>query len=614
MNRAIEWLDQQTNNMKLRPKLMITFYFISIVPLVVTAAFFYLTLTQSLGEEVGASMVQTTRQVDERISSFTEETTHLTKIIQFDSNTQAFLDWEDPADLSLIPSLQALRSLISTVTNQNTHLRSIHVINDHGNFLAESKDMFKLRFDFLHDPWYKEVVQHKGFRLLPAHEQNYVQGASVVSFAGRIFKVSDLKESGTLLLDFDTQFLSSMIDTIQVGKTGSVYLISREGKSVVSPGEDGESQSLIKQLYSQPAFNQDQGYLLTKINEVNTLVGFSTSKTTGWKIVAAVPFHELSGKIEALKWIILVLVCVALCFIVILAKYLSQAITSPMIRLAEYMKRVEKGDLSARVPIDRGDELGLLTRRFNHMLEQVQVLEEVVYLSEIRETRLQLLNRESELKALQMQINPHFLHNTLNTIKCVGEVYDVKEVAIMSEGLSEMFRYSIDTDKYKLLRQEIDHVQAYIQIIQVRYPERIRCHFDIPAHLEEQPVLKLILQPLVENAIEHGLIPKSSDGDIWISASVTNRKELVLRVVDNGVGLTSERLREIKQKLSRHGDEAADGEEPLVGHVGLYNVSQRLFLNYDGLGRLDIDYDSLLGTIAEIRLPLDEDREADINV
>lgn len=605
MNRLVELLDRWTHHMRLRTKLMIAVYFISIVPLVMTAAFFYFILAQSLEDEVGASMVQTARQVDERILSFVEETTHLAKIVQFDADTQAFLGWEDAADLTVIPNLQSLRNLITTITNQRTHLRGVYLVNDHGRFIYASKDTVNMGFDFLQDPWYRTAAGHKGFRLLPSHEQNYAQGAPVVTLAGRLFSFSDLQESGTLLMDFDEQYITGMIETIRVGQTGSVYLISQEGDPVVHLSRD--AQRLVESLNKLPQFKQKQGHIMERIDGVFTLIGFTTSPATGWKIVAAVPFHEVSGKIDMLQWVIFILLALAIAIIVILAKYFSQAITNPMIRLTEYMKRVEKGDLSARAPVDRGDELGLLTRRFNQMIEQVQDLQEVVYRSEIRETRLQLLNRESELKALQMQINPHFLHNTLNTMKCIGEVYDVKEVTIMSEGLAEMFRYSIDMEKYKLLRQELDHVQAFIQIVQVRYPERISCHYDVPAHLEEQPVLKLILQPLVENAIEHGLIPKGSAGHIRITAR-EERSELVLRVADNGVGIAAGRLREIRRKLDRRGDEQLAHEQLLAGHIGLVNVSQRLYLNYGEQGRLYIESEPQAGTVVEIRLPMDEER------
>lgn len=606
MNRFVEQLDRWTNHIRLQPKLLITFYFISIVPLVITAAFFYLTLTQSLEDEVGTSMVQTTRQVEERINSFMEETTHLANIIQFDSNTQAFLGWEDPADLFITPNLQALRNLITTITNQRTHLRSIYIVNDHGRYIFASQGLANMEFDFLNDPWYMNISKQKGFKLLPVHIQNYAQGAPVVTFEGRIFKVSDLKETGTLMFDFDREYLSNMIETIRVGQTGSVFLISEDGNSVASLS--GRASGFLENISRLPEFGEEEGYILKRIDGVNMLIGFSSSKSTGWKIVAAVPFQEVSGKIEALKWAILVLVCLAILIIVVLAKYLSQAITNPMILLTEYMRRVEKGDLSVRVPVERRDELGLLTRRFNHMLEQIQDLQEVVYHSEIRETKLHLLNRESELKALQMQINPHFLHNTLNTMKCVGEVYDVKEVTVMSEGLAEMFRYSIDTDKFKLIGQELDHVQAYIQIIQVRYPDRIQCHYEIPEHLNEFPILKLILQPLVENAIEHGLIPKVSKGNIWISAR-TDRGQLVLMVADDGVGLTGERLMEIKRKLEGLRDGQLDAKNLLAGHIGLVNVSQRLYLNYGDTGILRIESDPRVGTVVEIRLPIEEELE-----
>jgi two-component system sensor histidine kinase YesM len=171
-----------------------------------------------------------------------------------------------------------------------------------------------------------------------------------------------------------------------------------------------------------------------------------------------------------------------------------------------------------------------------------------------------------------------------------------------------MFRYSIDTEKYKQLRQEVDHVQAYIQIIQVRYPERIRCHYEIPEHLDDQPVLKLILQPLVENAIEHGLIPKGTYGNIRITAEA-DRNELILRVEDDGVGMTFNRLQEIKKTLGGLGEEHLDDEKLLAGHVGLVNVSQRLYLNYGELGRLSIESNHQAGTVVEIRLPMDKERE-----
>lgn len=611
MKRLAVRLDRWTSQIKLQPKLLITFYVVSFVPLITTAAFFYFASTKSLEEEVGASLIQTTRQVDERLSSFVEEMDQLAKIIHFDRNVQTFLSWEDPADLSMISSLQELRLFLEPIVNHRTHLNSVYLINDYGRMIFLSKDIAKIEYDFSKDTWYKNVVKQTEFRLLPAHPQDYVRGESVVTFAGRLFQMADLKERGTLLLDFNPQFFSDMTDSIRVGKTGSVFMLSPEGKAVIKNNE--KSKELIEHLKILSILEKDSGYLLTRIEGVQTLVGFSTSRSTGWKIIGVVPFQEVSGKIETIRKGVLIFALLGSFFILLVSKYLSKAITSPMLQLQEHMRLVEKGDFASRVPMDRGDEFGILTKRFNHMLDRLQKLKEEVYTAELRETQLQLLNRESELKALQMQINPHFLYNTLNTMKCVGEVYDVKEVTEMSEGLAEMFKYSIDNDKYKSLREEIDHVKAYMQIILVRYPGRIRCHFDIPPMLTGIPVLKLILQPLIENAIEHGLIPKGEEGNIWISAR-QEKVGLVLRVSDDGVGITDHRLIEIKQKL----DEKiiADNPDPnlLSGHIGLYNVKQRLYLNYGKKGMLLVDSHLHHGTVIEIRLPIDEDWEEDKHV
>jgi two-component system, sensor histidine kinase YesM len=602
VQKLAEKLDQWTSQFKLQTKLLVTFYMISFVPLLATAAFFYFASTKSLEEEVGASLIQTTRQVDERLSSNVEEMAHLTKFIYYDQNTQSFLHWKDPADQSIIASLQELRSFLEYIVAHRPHLNSVYLVNDFGRSIFGNKDIVKMNYDFPSDSWYKEVIKDTDFRLMPAHPQNYGNGEPVVTYGGRLFQVSDLEESGTLLMDFDPEYFSTITESIRVGKTGEVFMLTPDGNAVIK--NDKEHLGYYDHLMELNTLEKESGYLLTRIEGVQTLVGFSTSKSTGWKIIGVVPFAEVSGKIKTIRNGVLIFSILATLFILLVSKYLSHAITRPLLQLQDYMGRVETGDFSPRVPLERKDEFGTLTRKFNHMLERLEILKDKVYMSELRETKLQLLNRESELKALQMQINPHFLYNTLNTMKCVGEVYEVKEVAEMSEGLAEMFRYSIDNEKYKTLQDELEHVKAYLQIIQVRYPERVCCHFDISQSVSLVPVLKLILQPLVENALEHGLIPKGDKGNIWINA-FQEKNQLVVKVSDDGVGIEEQRLIEIKQKLAERLT-GISNSTLLSGHIGLDNVHQRLYLNYGEEGFLKVDSERENGTTVEIRLPIEE--------
>ncbi len=597
-----------------RPKLLFTFYIVSFLPLFLIATFFYVTSTQVLKEELGSYMVETGRQVDLRLHSFADEMENLTRIIHFDSNVQKYLNVQDQNDPATYTLQLNLRDFLRKVVNHRDYLWSIFVINDNGNVLFYSEDFVNpyfaswwhektLELNFQSDPLIEKIYINKDFRLYPPRPSKYLNTDVAVEYGGRIYQLNE--EKGTLILHFDPDYFSNMTDSIQLGETGFVALLSETGEPLFE--NKNISPSFLNQLPNLNVLNEESGYELVHLNGVRTLVAFNTSEKTGWKIVGVVPFHEVSGKINSMRNGIYIMSIIAILFILLFSKYLAQVITSPLLMLQNYMKQAEKGDLSLRVPLERGDEFGKLTRTFNNMLERLEQLKDKVYMSELREMKLQLLHRETELKALQMQINPHFLYNTLNTMKCIGEVFDVKEVSDMSESLSKMFQYSIDHEKYKMLYEEIEHVKAYLQIIQIRFPGQIECKMDIPSDLNNIPVLKLIIQPLVENAIEHGIIPKGTKGNIYIRAKQIDEVTLALQVIDDGVGISEDKLEEIQAKLvSKKTTNTINNMTS--SHIGLSNVQQRLHLNYGDRGKVKIASKPEQGTMIELQIPIDDMR------
>ncbi len=394
-----------------------------------------------------------------------------------------------------------------------------------------------------------------------------------------------------------------MSDSVQIGKTGYVAILSETGQLLFS--RESLSNELVDGLLDLQILERDSGYDSLNIEGVQTLVAFHTSPKTGWKIVSVVPFHEVSGTIANVRNSIYIIAGAAVLLVILFSRYLSQVITSPLFQLREYMRKAETGNFSLRVPLHRSDEFGMLTKTFNRMLERLESYKERVFLSEMREMKLQLLNRESELMALQMQINPHFLYNTLNTMRCIGEVYEVKEVAEMSESLGDMFKYSIEHNRYKRLEEEIRHVKSYLSIIQIRYQGLVHCHYDIPEQLNELPVLKLIVQPLVENAVEHGIIPMGGAGNIEIKARMDKDSVLVIQVHDDGIGIPEPKLLEIQDTL-RSLDDSFTSEAWSAGHIGLDNVQQRLRLNYGRKGRLTIQSKPHQGTTVQICIPIED--------
>jgi two-component system sensor histidine kinase YesM len=268
---------------------------------------------------------------------------------------------------------------------------------------------------------------------------------------------------------------------------------------------------------------------------------------------------------------------------------------------------VEKGNLDTRMPITRGDEFGKLGRRFNHMLEQIKVLKETVHRAQIREYRLKLLQRESEFAALQAQINPHFLYNTLNTMTCMAEVNDFEEMAQMSKSLAKMFKYSTGRSNYTSLGAELQHVQSYMQIIRTRYPGMLDFRLELDEDLKPVRILKLILQPLVENACVHGFKGLRRKGLIRVSA-VKERNELLICVTDNGVGISPGKLEQIRGSTAEQ--EGAQGEERgRAGHIGLVNVRSRLALYYEGRAGMNIESVPGEGTTVRLCIPLELGKE-----
>lgn len=275
-----------------------------------------------------------------------------------------------------------------------------------------------------------------------------------------------------------------------------------------------------------------------------------------------------------------------------ISRKITAGITVPIRRLSEATKQAASGDFAVRAQESSDDELTVLNTSFNRMVEKIGNL--------VEDIRIEQVNlRQAELKLLQAQINPHFLYNTLDSIIWLAEAGDMEQVVQMVSALSDFFRTTLSKGKdYIALEDEEVHICSYLQIQQLRYRDILEYKIQIPKELGDYQILKLTLQPLVENALYHGIKNKRGVGHI----EVTGKEEggcLVLRVRDDGIGMTEERLGQVRAII---GGEFAD--EKSKSGFGLFNVDQRLKLNYG------LDYglavDSLAGewTEASVKIPI----------
>lgn len=246
---------------------------------------------------------------------------------------------------------------------------------------------------------------------------------------------------------------------------------------------------------------------------------------------------------------------------------ISNSVSKPITNLCQTTDQVSKGDFSIRADISSGDEVATLAGSFNSMIEKIGEL--------VEDIKIEQLNlRATELKLLQAQINPHFLYNTLDTIIWLAEDKQTAQVVSMVSSLSDFFRTTLsDGRDYITLREEEAHIRSYLEIQQFRYRDILDYEIHIPEELYQYKVLKLTLQPLVENALYHGIKNKRGMGHIYVDAKVENHI-LTLAVEDNGIGMEKEALYALRKRVKK--ETVADKK----GGFGLSNVDERIRLNY----------------------------------
>ncbi|MFD0714485.1 sensor histidine kinase [Paenibacillus sp. GCM10027626] len=406
-----------------------------------------------------------------------------------------------------------------------------------------------------------------------------------------LIRVMDLnnmdREPNLLVLSLNKNKLLDLMKSLLPSPEAQIYLYTNQQELVAGNGTyDPQGKGLKASV---------PGMFAVKVD----------SRHSKWTLLLLQQEKELFKEINATRVFTYLIIIVSVILALLISWAVYSGIASPIQRLWRGMKSVGSGNFNVRLENDRTDEIGHLTHAFNKMVEEQKNLIKNHY-----EQQLRLAN--TELKFLQSQINPHFLYNTLDSIYWTAINYDVLEISEMVLNLSRFFRLSLNKGRETFTVEEtVTHLNYYIRVQQLRFLESFTVSYDLQEESKSIHVLKLLLQPLVENAILYGLEDKT-DGRLQIS-SRSDHQYLILTVRDNGAGIPKERLAYIRELLDNLSDFNIGPLSFLESNVqeafGLRNVFSRMKLFYGNEAELHLDSTEGSGTVVELRLPLEQCRE-----
>lgn len=420
----------------------------------------------------------------------------------------------------------------------------------------------------------------------------------VISIARRLVSPMTLEPIGMIVVDVNFKRFQEIAEKVIIGRTGYLYIIDSEGHYVYHPNllELGSSANFEK---LNDILNSESGSFVTSRGPKEMLT-YSHSSFLGWTLVTSIPYNEIVQGTEYIRRTIVYIVIITLAIAYLLGFGFVGSIIRPVRRLYKYMRRVESGDFSGRILVESKDEIGMLVHGFNTMATRLQGLMDEIYFSKLRETELALRHREMELKALQSQINPHFLYNTLETIRGMALEHSLDGISSIASSMGHLLRYNLKNKEQTVtVEEELRYAEIYMRIQKYRFEDRLVYEINIPDWAQQQLILKFSLQPIVENSIIHAMEPALGILKIVISA-IWNSEDnsIIVRIQDTGMGICEQKLQNIRYNLEQK-DVTTDGT-----NIGIINVHRRIRLLFGECYGISVESQVGQGVVVDIKLPL----------
>lgn len=561
----------------IRTSLLLSYLIIILISILVVGAISYYTSFYSTSQRMKQASAQIAQQIESNLDNDLHSKRNLLLAPYYD---RQYID-----GINAYPELDSnhqfvfRQSLVEIFlkffnTTPITDFSRFQIYFGNGQFLGSSGDSQSDPPDVItRTEWFKETVAANGQVYVFAADAKEPRNPKAKDYAySMAMMIRDFTNPNHFIIiraDYQNSLIRSM--ATHAGLTeGSEFLILDGKDRPVYASMDG-ADKLLETITSE--LGGASGSFWTEAGQNSYFVSYSKSGYSKWKTVLLVPRAEIFSPLAPIKMTILLTMLTAFVIVMLLSIMLGRIITKPILDLNKSINRIRRGDFSVRLQVNRKDEIGRIAQNFNLMQADLQEFIENKYIYQIK-------LQQAELKTLYSQINPHFLYNTLDSIKAMADYYQVEEIAMMSQSLADMFRYNIkSSDEYVTLREELEQVEHYIQIQSFRFEGRFQYVVQVDEALMDYPILKMTLQPLVENAFYHGIEPVRKRSTITVSA-YRQSDGVLLQVRDDGAGMSSEQLSNVRQELLRSMHREEQFLSTTSSGIGIRNVYARYMIRY----------------------------------
>jgi two-component system sensor histidine kinase YesM len=549
---------------------------------------------------------QLVQQIARNIEFYIDYIYSVSAIVQADSSVQDYMN-AGSGDSGRAELAASAESMLNVMANIRSDISLIAICGYQGGLITSDRGKeLNPSANPADQSWYIAAQKARGEPVVSSsHVQHIVkeQYPWVISLSREIVERETYKGKGILLVDLNYRIIDRICSSVQLGRRGYIFILDRNGDIVYHPQQQLLYGGLKTENISR-VMNEAANYFSGGDEDGDKFYSVETMYSTGWKVVGVNYRSEFVENRESIRRSYAFWGLLFFAVSMILSILLSQRISKPIKELRRSMRAVEQGSFDVTAVTGSSNEIGELGKDFNIMIREIKKLLR-------RVTDEQEQKRKSELKALQMQINPHFLYNTLDSVIWMAEGGKQEEVIAMSSALARLFRLSISRGKEIIdVASEIEHVKNYLTIQKIRYKDRLDYRIEVEEGIRSFRIVKIILQPLVENAIYHGIKNSAAAGTVIISGCRTAAgMDLVVR--DDGIGMNPADLEALRRRLNsprENGPEDSDGQSGNPGGVpgsgvGVRNVDERIKLYFGPGYGLEFESREDEGTTVFIHLP-----------